>query len=467
MGEYIPFAREDVDRASQTNLEEFLRRRGATLKRSGSEWQWGEGSEKVTIRENEWFHQYELVGGDAIAFVRRWYNLNFPEAVTFLLKEQNAAIPEPMVRVERKRKEKEKKPFTLPPAHRDMRRVYGYLLNRRFIDRDVITFFARRKMLYEDAQYHNAVFVGYDEKGVARHAHKRSTYSESDYKGNVDSSQPEHSFHWLGKSDRLYVFEAPIDMLSYLTLHPDGWQEHSYVALCCAGLQAAVYQAQKNTPIRNVIVCTDYDEAGAEAYSRIKETLAGENRITVRREHSRYKDWNEDIRAQHGFTPIPGCGHPRMEYIRGLCRQRLDSGLPPCPSRPLEQLQKQAAALAALKPSDTAEIQEQACGLAGLALSFCHQRMRQLGIEWQPDQMVRRVMSPYQPHRDHIGYRSRVQDLEDCMRELYRQFGTDRIYTESELKQEMSQTLDLALHSLRLHAFLEFQTPEQAAVLAM
>lgn len=106
------------------------------------------------------------------------------------------------------------------------------------------------------------------------------------------------------------------------------------MALCCAGLQAAVYQAQKNTPIRNVIVCTDYDEAGAEAYSRIKETLAGENRITVRREHSRYKDWNEDIRAQHGFTPSPGCGHPRMEYIRGLCRQMLDSGLPALPVPP-------------------------------------------------------------------------------------------------------------------------------------
>lgn len=465
MGEYIPFAREDVDRASQTNLEEFLRRRGETLKRSGSEWQWGEGSNKVTIRENEWFHQYELVGGDAIAFVRRWYNLNFPEAVTFLLKEQNAAIPEPMEKTERRKKEK--KPFALPPAHRDMRRVYGYLLNRRFIDREVITFFTRQKMLYEDAAYHNVVFVGYDESGVARHAHKRSTYSESDYKGNVDSSQPEHSFHWLGNSDRLYVFEAPIDMLSYLTLHPDGWQEHSYVALCCAGLQAAVYQAQKNTPIRNVIVCTDYDEAGAEAYSRIKEALAEENRITVRRERSQYKDWNEDIKAEHGFTPIPGCEHPRMEHIRELCRQILDSGLPPCPSRPLEQLQKRVTALSEISPNRQAEIQEQACELVGLALSFCHQRMRQLGIEWQPDQMVRRVMSPYQPHRDHIGYRSRIQDLKDCMRELYRQFGTDRIYTESELKQEMSQTLDLALHGLRLHAFLEFQTPEQAAVLAM
>lgn len=219
--------------------------------------------------------------------------------------------------------------------------------------------------------------------------------------------------------------------------------------------------------MKKTTVTIPYDEAGAEAYSRIKEALAGESRITVRREHSRYKDWNEDIRAQHGFTPIPGCEHPRMEYIRGLCRQILDSGLPPCPSRPLEQLQKQAAALTALKPSDTAEIQEQAFRLAGLALSFCRQRMRQLGIEWQPDQMVRRVMSPYQPHRDHIGYRSRVQDLEDCMRELYRQFGTDRIYTEPELKQEMRQVLDLALHGLRLHAFLEFRTPEQAAVLAM
>ena len=467
MGEYIPFAREDVDRASQTNLEEFLRRRGEPLKRSGREWQWGEGSNKVTIRENEWFHQYEMVGGDAIAFVRRWYNLNFPEAVTFLLTEQNAAIPEPMVRVERKRKEKEKKPFVLPPAHRDMRRVYGYLLNRRFIDRDVITFFARRKMLYEDAQYHNAVFVGYDEKGVARHAHKRSTYSDSDFKGNVDSSQPEHSFHWLGKSGRLYVFEAPIDLLSYLTLHPDGWQEHSYVALCCAGLQAAVYQAKQNAHVREVIVCTDYDEAGAEAYSRIKEALAEENRITVRREHSRYKDWNEDIKAQHGLAPIPGCEHPRMEHIRELCRQILDSGLPPCPSRPLEQLQKRVTALSEISPNRQAEIQEQACELVGLALSFCRQRMRQLGIAWQPEKMIKRIMKPYQPHRDHIGFRSRIQGLEDCMRELQRQFGAERIYTESELKREMSQTLDLALHGLRLHAFLELQTPEQAAVLAM
>ena len=465
MGEYIPFTREDVDRASQTNLEEFLRRRGETLKRSGSEWQWGEGSNKVTVRGNEWFHQYQREGGDAIAFVRRWFNLDFQEAVSFLLQEQGASIPqaeEPTLN-----RQKEKKPFELPKAHSDMRRVYAYLLKQRFIDREVISFFVKQGMLYEDAEYHNAVFVGFDAQGVARHAHKRGTNSVSGFKGNVESSQPEYSFHWIGSSGRLYVFEAPVDMLSYITLHPDGWQKHNHVALCCAGLQAAVYQAQQNTHIREVVICTDYDEAGAEAYYRIKEALAENDRITVRREHSRCKDWNEDIRAQHGFTPIPGCEHPRIESMQELCGQILAGSLPPCPAQPLEELRKKVETLAGTPAGNQLEIQEQACALAGLALSFCRQRMRQLGIEWQPEKLIKRIINPYQPHRDHIGYHSRIRDLEDCMQSILRQFGADRIYTESELKQEMSQTLDLALHCLRLHTFLELQTPEQAAMLAM
>ena len=365
------------------------------------------------------------------------------------------------------RRKKEKKPFALPPAHSDMRRVYGYLLNQRYIDRAVISFFACHNMLYEDDKYHNAVFVGYDENGVARHGHKRSTYSDSDFKGNVDSSQPEYSFHWIGGSDKLYVFEAPVDMLSYITLHPEGWQKHNYVALCCAGMQAAAYQAQQNTHIREVVVCTDYDEAGTEAYYRIKEALVENDRITVRREHSRFKDWNEDIRAQHGLTPIAGCEHPRIECMRELCGQILAGSLPTCPAKPLEELRKKVETLAGTPAGNQQEIQEQACALSRLALSFCRQRMRQLDIVWQPEKLINRIMKPYLPHRDHIGYLNRVRDIEDCMQGIFRQFGGDRIYTESELKQEMSQTLDLALHCLRLHTFLELQTPEQAAMLAM
>ena len=110
--------------------------------------------------------------------------------------------------------------FALPPAAGNQRRVFGYLLGTRQIDRAVLSAFVRKGLIYEDLPYHNAVFVGLDAAGVPRHAHKRSTNSEGkSFRLNVEGSDPAHSFHWVGTSRQLYVFEAPIDLLSYITLH--------------------------------------------------------------------------------------------------------------------------------------------------------------------------------------------------------------------------------------------------------
>lgn len=185
---------------------------------------------------NLWFNQYNPEGGDAIAFAREFYGLDFPEAVKFLLEQQGV-----VVLPQKDAPAKEKKPFALPEKNEDMRRVYAYLLKGRFLDREVVNAFVRAGLLYEDAEYHNAVFVGVDENGIARHAHKRGTYSDSGFKGNVDSSNPDYSFHYIGKSNRLYVFEAPIDMLSYISLHKENWQEHSYVALCSTATYGATH----------------------------------------------------------------------------------------------------------------------------------------------------------------------------------------------------------------------------------
>lgn len=82
---YVHFTDEQKEQARQTDLCELLRSQGETLKRSGSEYEWKDGSQKVTIRGNLWFHQYDQQGGDAIDFVRRFYNKNYPEAVSYLL----------------------------------------------------------------------------------------------------------------------------------------------------------------------------------------------------------------------------------------------------------------------------------------------------------------------------------------------------------------------------------------------
>ena len=56
---------------------------------------------------------------------------------------------------------------------------------------------------------------GSDEYGAARHAHKRGLYTQGrSFRGNVEGSDPRCSFHWFGHSGRLYVFEAPIDLLA-------------------------------------------------------------------------------------------------------------------------------------------------------------------------------------------------------------------------------------------------------------
>ena len=61
--------------------------------------------------------------------------------------------------------QKKRPEFILPPAAVNNRRVFAYLL-KRGIDRKVIEACIRAGILYESADYHNAVFVGRDETGT-------------------------------------------------------------------------------------------------------------------------------------------------------------------------------------------------------------------------------------------------------------------------------------------------------------
>ena len=290
MSQYIHFTEQQKTQARQTDIAELLRSQGETLKRSGSESEWMDGGQKVTIRGNLWYHQYEQVGGDAVDFVRRFYNKSYPEAMEYLLGGSGGTLAvSPSV-------QKEEKPFVLPPKNDNMRRVFAYLLNRRGIDQEVLYAFVHKGMIYESADYHNAVFVGFDSNGKPKHAHKRGTGSESSYKGNVSGSHPEFSFHWSGQSDTLYLFEAPIDMLSFISMQKEGWRQHSYAASCSVS-DKVLFQTLKDNPnIRQVVLCLDSDEPGQTAAKRIADKLfvqgtASEILVPV------HKDWNEDLLA--------------------------------------------------------------------------------------------------------------------------------------------------------------------------
>lgn len=292
MGTYIPLTTEEKERAASVDLAEFLRQRGEKLLPSGREKRLA-SDRSITIRGSEWYDHEEHEGGNAISFVRKHYGLSYPEAVEELLGRRSGQTYPVAQSIKTP-----PKAFELPDANQNMRRVFAYLVKNRYIDRSIVTHFARARLLYEDAKYQNCVFVGRDEQGIPRHAHKRSCNSSGKaFRQNVEGSDPRYSFHHMGTDGRLFVFEAPIDLLSYLTLYPEDWQTHSYVACCGTSAIPVLSMLERMSAPEEVYLCLDNDQAGEKGSLRMAEQIAEQFHIASDRLLPEHKDWNDDLCA--------------------------------------------------------------------------------------------------------------------------------------------------------------------------
>ena len=299
---FIKFTDQEKESANASSIVDYLRSHGETVERVGREHVWHAPSGKVSINGSEWYSQYELVGGGAVNFVQKFFGLSYPNAIRSLLG-NNAG--ETVVGEKKQTMNKPKKPFSLPEKHTDMRRVYGYLVHERLIDREVINRFVKDELIYEDAEYHNAVFVGKDRNGKPVHAQKRAASANNSFKGTLESSIAEYSFHFNGSSEYLFVFEAPIDMLAYITMHKNGWDKHSYVALCSTADRACLQMLKDNPHIKTVYLCLDNDNAGQLGCERISKAIHELGDYSVWRVPPQNKDWDEDLKALNGREAIP------------------------------------------------------------------------------------------------------------------------------------------------------------------
>ena len=156
------------------------------------------------------------------------------------------------------------------------------------------------------------VFVGLDENGVPRQASKRSasTYGNS-FRMTVGGSDTRYSFGHFGTSNRLYVFEAPIDMLSFITLYPDNWQEHSYITLNGVYEHPLISALETHNYLQQICFCTDNDEGGIDGYERLRDILIDKGYTDIQRCAPEYKDWNEQLKALSGEDALPAVPHFR------------------------------------------------------------------------------------------------------------------------------------------------------------
>ena len=314
---YIPFTEEEKMTANSVDLADFLRMRGEKLERAGREYKliYSDDSGKhdsITIRGSTWFDHKNQTGGGAIKFMQYHYGMDFPTAVQELLGQRVTSLSSvPMKSTKQSEKQKD---FRLPEANDNMHRVYAYLIKQRFIAPEIISHFARRKLLYEDKEHHNAVFVGVDGNGVPRQAHKRgtATFGKS-FRQTVEGSDTKYSFAHFEKSEKLFVFEAPIDMMSYLTLHPENWQEHSYIAMNGVYENAVLTALKGHENLFEIAICTDNDVGGIDSADRLSDILKEKGYADIKRILPINKDWNEDLKQLNGADFLPAVPHKIKE----------------------------------------------------------------------------------------------------------------------------------------------------------
>ena len=207
----------------------------------------------------------------------------------------------------------ENKPFILNVyrcVHREQVEKYLY---SRGIHPVIIRYCLDNRLLFESADFHNAVFVGHDKDGKARYGALRSTVSS--YKGELTGSDKRFSFFLEGKpnAEHIHVFESAIDALSYLTLLKLRGQEwRAANALSLSGIYqprkdgsirfpAALEQYLKDNPgVERIVLCLDNDRPGRAASAAIQKCLPQYE--VIDNPPRRGKDYNDQLQLVKGIS---------------------------------------------------------------------------------------------------------------------------------------------------------------------
>jgi len=281
------YTQEQIDRANQVNLEQFLRSQGEQVIKSGNEYRW-KRHDSLTIKGNKWFRHSQSKGGYPVEFVMEFFGKTFPEAMFLLTGEMptsNSTTAAPSA------------DFRLPPRNRYVERMMAYLCQRK-IPEELVQEFYKEGLIYEDAQHHNIVFVGKDETGIPRYAHCKGT--EDSFRMDVQGSDKSHNFAYRSGGKSLFVFEAPIDLMSFIALYPKNWKTRNYLSLGGVGAKALEGFLSERKDTETVYICTDADKAGNDAVNRLLESIP--EHMAVIRLIPCDKDWNEVLKQKDKLT---------------------------------------------------------------------------------------------------------------------------------------------------------------------
>ena len=276
----MTYTQAKIDKANAVDLEKFLRAQGETLVRSGKEYRW-KAHDSLTVCGNKWFRHSQSKGGFPVDFVMEFYGKSFPEAMQMLTGEPGEAQPEadPAPSLA----------FRLPLRNVTNANILNYLTQERKLSPSLVNFFIAAGDIYEDATHHNVVFVGRDADGHPRYASSRGINEK--FRQDAAGAEKAFGFAHRGTDKQLLVFEAPIDLLSFIELFPKNWQQHNYLSLGGVSGKALRQFLSERPDVERVFLCLDADKAGEDACKRLAGLLP--DTVSVTRIQPCMKDWND------------------------------------------------------------------------------------------------------------------------------------------------------------------------------
>ena len=276
----MTYTQAQIDKANAVDLEKFLRAQGETLVRSGKEYRW-KAHDSLTVCGNKWFRHSQSKGGLPVDFVMEFYGKSFPEAVQMLTGEPGEVQPEA---------DPAPSPaFRLPLRNVTNANILNYLTQERKLSPSLVNFFIAAGDIYEDAAHHNVVFVGRDADGHPRYASSRGIREK--FRQDAAGAEKAFGFAHRGTDKQLLVFEAPIDLLSFIELFPKNWQQHNYLSLGGVSSKALRQFLSERPDVERVFLCLDADKAGEDACKRLTALLP--DTVSVTRIQPCMKDWND------------------------------------------------------------------------------------------------------------------------------------------------------------------------------
>ena len=276
----MTYTQAQIDKANAVDLEKFLRAQGETLVRSGKEYRW-KAHDSLTVCGNKWFRHSQSKGGFPVDFVMEFYGKSFPEAVQMLTGEPGEAQPEADTAPS--------PAFRLPLRNVTNANILNYLTQERKLSPSLVNFFIATGDIYEDAAHHNVVFVGRDADGHPHYASSRGIREK--FRQDAAGAEKAFGFAHRGTDKQLLVFEAPIDLLSFIELFPKNWQQHNYLSLGGVSGKALRQFLSERPDVERVFLCLDADKAGEDACKRLAGLLP--DTVSVTRIQPCMKDWNE------------------------------------------------------------------------------------------------------------------------------------------------------------------------------